>query len=678
MPVTDRREPAVYVDIQDVSYAAPTLETGRTVYNVILCDRGPHNRIVPTTTRDQYYTLFGKPDYRRSSLAHYLGDKALQYTSKLLTVRVMPDDAYWSNETIQASNAGTLITYGSGTDAQFTFTPGLNTIVCANQSSFDVISVGEWIYANGDNVAVSAQIVSTTTTTLTLNLDRNYEGSISGVQNGYSCTPYINNTVSHVTSELDMPTTNSNVVWYFYGKGSGSYYNNIIVSGVRNVAFEKMYTDSDGNVLYPYLFMDIGVYYLNSDGTQTKMEGPWTVSLTRKIATGSTVKDLSSGQGLYIEDIINRNSDFISCISAQGVNGLVATGVTNEAQATKRRLQTMLLLTVSGATLSTSGNIAAGGIQFENGTDGTVDTDRTLPMYNTSNDLESTRDRLDGCVAQAYEGTLTSVDGSIEQIPECVYPWYSLDYVVSGGYSSAIQNSARALADYRQDCIHLADTGAYYTSVSQDLTARQSYVPWNNWTSMLYVQYRKLFDIFTGENIWMTPVYHALERHLVIDGTYFLAEPVAGIEKGAISDAITLAYRANHTERGDLQDQQLNMIIVEPQGTYILTQLTTWKRMSVLSRGHVAKFTAYVRKVVPTLLKDILQRKATAYWIGQSQFRVTNFLGSFLESGNERYSVLKSFNVSVTFDDVRSELNVMIDMTPIRAIERINVFITLH
>jgi hypothetical protein len=77
-------------------------------------------------------------------------------------------------------------------------------------------------------------------------------------------------------------------------------------------------------------------------------------------------------------------------------------------------------------------------------------------------------------------------------------------------------------------------------------------------------------------------------------------------------------------------------------------------------------------------LKDILQRRATQYWIGQAQFRVSNFLSKFLESSVERYSVLKSYNVAVTFDDVRSELNVVIDITPIRAIERINVFIIVH
>ena len=70
MPVTDRREPAVYVSIEDASYAAESLETGRIGYIVTLCDRGPHNRVVTLTSREQFYKLFGQPNYRRTSQAH--------------------------------------------------------------------------------------------------------------------------------------------------------------------------------------------------------------------------------------------------------------------------------------------------------------------------------------------------------------------------------------------------------------------------------------------------------------------------------------------------------------------------------------------------------------------------------------------------------------------------------
>ncbi|MDD4081987.1 MAG: hypothetical protein PHD05_01235 [Sphaerochaetaceae bacterium] len=435
MPITDCREPAVYVSIEDASYAAPSLETGRVGYIATLCDRGPHNRIVKITSREQFYRLFGQPNYRRTSQAHYLADKFLQYSSNLLLVRVMPDDAYWANEEISVSSTGTKLTYlveETPTDAKFTFTSGSKSVVASNAASFATVSVGNWIYATGDSVATAAQVVATTVGTLTLTLDRNYEGTIETEVAGMICTPYTTTSLASVNAESDMLATSATVVWHFYAKGAGTYYNNIKIMGVRNVELEKMYTDNSGTPLYKYLFMNIGVYYVNEDGTNTLLEGPWTVSLTHRTAQGSTIKDLSSGAILYIESVINNNSEFIGCIAAAAVDDLSAVGAITEATATKRRLQVSLLLTVAGQTVDAStGSIAAGGIILENGTNGTVNTGRTLSMFTDAGNLETDRDYLEGEIANAYNGSLVSVDGSIEQIPECVYPW-----VISGAYIS--------------------------------------------------------------------------------------------------------------------------------------------------------------------------------------------------------------------------------------------------
>ena len=97
MAVNDRREPAVYVSIDDQSYIGPTTEVGRTVFGVILTDRGPDRRIVEITNRMQYQKLFGIPNIRRCSQTHYMLDKALEYTGKILVCRITPADACLSN-----------------------------------------------------------------------------------------------------------------------------------------------------------------------------------------------------------------------------------------------------------------------------------------------------------------------------------------------------------------------------------------------------------------------------------------------------------------------------------------------------------------------------------------------------------------------------------------------------
>jgi len=681
MPELDRREPAVYVTIQDVSYVARALEIGRIGYIVTMCDRGPHNRVVRVTSREEFYKLFGKPNYRRTALAHYLADKFLQYSSNLLIVRAMTDDAYLANTRIVKSGKDIPI----GATHKYTFSPDKREVIASDLAAYNAIVIGSWIFAKDDNVDTAGHVVSKTNTIqvpLRITLQFPYTGTINTETSAKTCIPYRTVSSSSIKNEdsFIFPETTSGIVYIFYAKGAGTYYNNIRIMGIRNVKLEKMYTNDRGNILYPYLFMDIGVYYLNTNGRYELLEGPWTVSLTQNTAYGSAIRDISSGEVLYISDVINKNSKFVGCKPSKGVNDLVATGSITETIATRRRYlvqECLLANPVGGTKVATM-------VDFENGTDGTVDSDETRPMYNSSNNLETDRTRLEGCVKLAYNGSLTSTDGSIEQLPECIYPWYQPDYIITGGYPANVQDAGRYLAAFRQDCIHFADTGGFIKSGGIDIDLREGKetgeesVSWNDWTSALFVQYRRISDPFTGELIWMTPVYHAIERHLYCDGAYFIAEPVSGIEKGAITEPIELAYKANHELRGDLGDNELNCVIVEPQGKYIHTQYTTWKRLSVLKRLHVAKFVAYLRKIIPPLLKDILSRRATQYWIGQAQFRVANLLSKFLESSIERYSVLKSFNVAVTFDDVSSELNVIIDITPIRAIERINVFIIVH
>jgi len=176
----------------------------------------------------------------------------------------------------------------------------------------------------------------------------------------------------------------------------------------------------------------------------------------------------------------------------------------------------------------------------------------------------------------------------------------------------------------------------------------------------------------------MSPVYHAIQTHLNTDNNYFLAEPPCNMEKGAIGDAIQLAYQTNHTTRGDLFDKELNYTIAEANGVYFATQFTTWKRYSALKRQHIAKFVSYLKKKIPDILKDVVQRKATQNWLSQTQFRVNNFFLKYLDGqATDRYACINSFTATIEFDRTRSEMNIYVTFQPILAIERINVFLTI-
>lgn len=687
MAYLDRREPGVYVDIQDVSYAEETIETGRSVYSVILCDRGPSDKIVQVQSQAEFHTLFGEPNFLRTSQTHYQVDAALKYTGNVLVTRVVPDDAYWANTAIKENTEGTLV------KATFTFTNGLKDVImqsldAANyggagiyaendtSSELDKVQVGSWIYADVDNSTVAAQVVNRVVNddeTITLTLDRKYLGS-SNVGNAYIFTPFEEISLSDVNDANLFTNPDGNIVFYFYANGAGKYYNKICIRGTRNTDLEKYYIYDDGTPRFKYLFMDIGVYELQDNGNYKLLEGPWVVSLVPRYPgeTGQVLNP-TTGQYIFIEDVINDNSNIVRCVAStkdpvtEEPNAEFP-AVTALVDSEDKRLQVMLMLSTY-TPLGTSNIVSSTtGLTLKNGTDGSG-------QYNSSGNIQPSEELL-GKVGNAFSGQLTT--NGIDMLREQVYAAYQPDYIVCGGFPAEIQYQANELASWRQDCICLADTGSYYTSSDKDLEAREKLVPWNNFTSMLYTQYRRITDTYTGRKFWISPVYHAIQRHLYCDGVYFLSEPVAGIEKGAIEDPIVLAYKGNHTSRGDFGDVELNCTIEEPDGTYFLTQFTTWKRYSVLKRAHVAKFVCYLKKAIPPILKDLLQRKGTSYWINQAKTRVDSLLNNFLEGPSERYASISKYTSSVSFDESTSTMDVSINIWPLRAIERINVVINVN
>lgn len=679
MTINDRREPAVYVSVEDKSYIGPTTETGRVVYGVILTDRGPHKRIVTVTNQQTYQNLFGIPNIQRCSQTHYMIDKALEYTGKVYVCRVTPDDSYLANVVVEKdTDVSTIngsftfstdaydadgVAYDDQNSEHFIGNFIYGQITCSLED-LDNLTVGDWVFLSTDTYAEARQIISLTEDTSAsgiATLDAPYEGT-AGTGNISVVDLYTTSSTAGISSSTDIEES-GDFVYHFYANGAGAYYNDISFKCVRNFELERMYTDDDGNPYYPYVFVDIYIYYNNENGTQTLLEGPWAVSLIRKTPNNEVIRDLITGSAIYIEDVINANSNYLRVVSGSQVDELSDT-VNGETY----RLQLMLkLLRENPLGMD---NIAAGGLALAEGTDGTG-------LFDESGNI-SPNEALLGRVASAYNGSLTSIDNSIEMMPEQLYPTYEPDYVISGGFPVNVQYAAAQLANRRGDCHHLADTGSNYSSYLLDIQARQQTVAWNYWTSSIYVQYRKLRDNYTGRQFWMSPVYHALQSHLNTDNNYFIAEPACNIEKGAIGDAIKLAYQTNHTTRGDLQDKELNYTIAETDGVYFSTQFTTWKRYSALKRQHIAKFTSYLHRNIPKILKEVLQRRATNYWLSQVNYRVSNFFLKFMDgSATDRYACISSYSVNIDFDKTRSELNVYVTFTPILSIERINVYLTI-
>lgn len=165
---------------------------------------------------------------------------------------------------------------------------------------------------------------------------------------------------------------------------------------------------------------------MQENGNQKLLEGPWTISLIPRYPDEEgQVKDPTTGQDIFIEEVINDNSNLVRCVASSrdpitDEPNAEFPAVTRLIEDENKRLQVMLML--SSYTPVGTTNIAASknGIRLKNGSDGTG-------QYNLSGNIQPNAALL-AKVGRAFSGQLT-VNG-IDQLREELYPVYKPDYIV--------------------------------------------------------------------------------------------------------------------------------------------------------------------------------------------------------------------------------------------------------
>ena len=194
---------------------------------------------------------------------------------------------------------------------------------------------------------------------------------------------------------------------------------------------------------------------------------------------------------------------------------------------------------------------------------------------------------------------------------------------------------------------------------------------------MLYTQYMYMFDEFTGRFQWYTPVLHAMKCHLLTDDTYGVAEPVANIEKGAVQESCKLAYNpANNLLNNELDDlirNQLNPIITDMGSKYIIGQLTTLKKPSILTRAHAVKSLHKIKKAIVPALKPFIQKKISNSLKTKARDAVNYILNKFNNESDEKNRLIVSYSSDVVFDENSYSAKVNIKLEFVKTIEEISI-----
>ena len=270
--------------------------------------------------------------------------------------------------------------------------------------------------------------------------------------------------------------------------------------------------------------------------------------------------------------------------------------------------------------------------------DGSLDTDVATTLLN-----------------QAYSGI---IDDSVLD-SENIY----FSMVFDCGYPSDVKTAISTLCQTRRDCVGIMDNGDN-ANVNLSLASRNNTHTFNNYFVALYEEYNKVFDSFTGQDMWVSPIYHMsyiLPRNDTVAELWFAA---AGFNRAAIDTIKDLRFNPRLGERDQMYLKQLNPIVKFNPGYVVWGQLTSQAKASALQDLNIVRLVLYIKRAFEDFCRFfIFEQNDEITWS-----LVAGQLVEFLEvirkkRGLYNYTVevgateyerkTKKFHVNVTLDPTR-------------------------
>ena len=312
-------------------------------------------------------------------------------------------------------------------------------------------------------------------------------------------------------------------------------------------------------------------------------------------------------------------------------------------------------------------------MKLQNGFDGVnLHQNGRLNLFDTTTDTEQNAMTL-----------LIDFYNNNAELREILYPKYDFDYIPDWTNNARVQAAIINLADDIGLSMPIMSLPLNYDPTirtkglsEKDLTTRKENVFQSSYNSAMYSgQQNKTHRTDTNIRMYMPMSYYALAAHLRIDNQYSITEPVANMIKGVLdSTEINLTYSPTSLEIEKLRNQQINTVIVEPDGTYFIDQLTMYKKASKLSRINVVKPLHRIRKDLPKVLKDLLQTKAIGSVIETAIARTENELSRWvITPENSKDGIFESATVKATFNDKTYKLRLTITVNPVGTLESIDI-----
>lgn len=653
--------PGVYSTIKDSTAVVDSIP-GTTALIAMICEKGPDNQLIKVN-RSDLYRMFGAPDINYThntsyGLGHHIAAEYLDESASCYVIRVLPSDS------TNSATYSVLPLYISGGLISEDQTGDVDT----TQSDLTIF----WPDLSG----IIANVLPYTKDLETL----------KNVVTGYE-VPYVDSTSDNASGAYQR------AIACFYGVGRGAYYDKIKINLTKK---HNLYTNDDSGSSYYYVnqilsdssikFDEINQYVLDVYVVQpgSKTLSGFDVAHNNKevyqdyqLVESFTVSFFpdavdAGGTSIYIEEVINRNSDYINCVVNEDFMSAIKMRMTNNDPYDTTSAPSISTLDFSEtfADLNT-GDVSGinslffttGGIRMIGGWDGNLFSLKGGRHIDTSSATQT--------LVKAYEGTLPSAlspDTLVDEVLDTDNVWF--DLILDAGYPADVKQAIVTLAQTRRDCLAIVDNGDHFKPrfALQDRVEKHLFVtPY----AALYEPYSKIYDSFSGKDLWVPPSYHMCRLFAANDNQNYLWSAVAGFKRGIINKIKELRYNCKLNDREDFTRAQINPIVKFPEGIMCFGQRTTLTYSSARMDVSVVRLINYIERSLKVFCRQFI----FDFNDEETRSKIANEISAFLKEVKNNKG-LYGYRCSVNSSDYDiSHRRVVVDIVlqPMRCIEQIHL-----
>lgn len=340
----------------------------------------------------------------------------------------------------------------------------------------DVIQVSNSVFENlseaGSNVTVIEFNSANPETSVEVPEDDEVK-YVNAVERDYVFNDDVNLAEFHTVPEMEYPLSVGDADIIFYPYGRGEYYNNI---GFKLTKARKSYEGA----------FVLDVYTKSKDSAYPALVESFIVSFDRDAVE-------SSGASIFIEDVLDRYSEYLRCKCSENIGSYEEDSGESEDGS------------ILGTTVSYD-NLAMTEIEYlSGGSDGA--------MYTKSGALDW--NVMTPYMRNAYLGL--NINPETGEDNSFVVDTEDMEYsvVFDFGAPTAVKQAIKDLCEQRNTCFGILDNGEYTTSGNKNAKAaldmRLTDHNWSDYRIALYEPYTKIYDAYTGKYVWITPIYHVVD-----------------------------------------------------------------------------------------------------------------------------------------------------------------------